>query len=181
MDSDTEFLVFGLDVGTTQCMFTDWEILTWGPVIDTRISQLVQLLLMLHLIPLRSKSMKVDFVRWSVGIPVIMQISRAPTVLEKLPGQTPGRAKIPSVLLYDKQSVSLNSTDSSLIKWLILPSLPHHPRGNCQEKWGSQLSDLSKDEKTKIKTGEWQKVEWFKRQSNMFVLMIASRLIRPSH
>ncbi|KAG7530478.1 hypothetical protein FFLO_05019 [Filobasidium floriforme] len=63
--------------------------------------------------------------------------SRAPAVLEKLPGQTPGKAKIPSVLLYDK-------------------------KGNCYEKWGSQVYNLDRKEREALKSGELIKSEWFK-------------------
>ncbi|KAH8087537.1 hypothetical protein HD553DRAFT_368436 [Filobasidium floriforme] len=63
--------------------------------------------------------------------------SRAPAVLEKLPGQTPGKAKIPSVLMYDKKGV-------------------------CHEKWGSQVYDLDRKEKAALKSGELVKSEWFK-------------------
>lgn len=32
------------------------------------------------------------------------------------------------------------------------------------QKWGSQVNDLDKTEKNKIKSGEWRKCEWFKRE-----------------
>jgi hypothetical protein len=35
-------------------------------------------------------------------------------------------------------------------------------RGVCQNKWGSQLTKLSREERTSINTGELQLVEWFK-------------------
>lgn len=32
------------------------------------------------------------------------------------------------------------------------------------QKCGSQVNDLDKAEKNKIKSGEWRKCEWFKRE-----------------
>lgn len=36
-------------------------------------------------------------------------------------------------------------------------------RGNCQAKWGSQVENLSRQEKAAIRKGELIKCEWFKR------------------
>ena len=41
--------------------------------------------------------------REMLTIIVLHHNSRAPAVLEKLPGQIPGKAKVPSMLLYDSK------------------------------------------------------------------------------
>ncbi|KAH8087461.1 hypothetical protein HD553DRAFT_322937 [Filobasidium floriforme] len=89
--------------------------------------------------------------------PYSTYLSIPPTVLEKLPGQTPGRAKVPTILLYDKRHVQLGDEVLGLaLTWLSGYS------GVCQDKWGSQLTNLSKEERTKISKGELQLAEWFK-------------------
>jgi hypothetical protein len=64
--------------------------------------------------------------------------SRQPAVLERLTGQVPGRAKVPSVLLYNRKGV-------------------------C-EKWGTQTEDLSKPDRTRLRDGDLIRCEWFKRE-----------------
>jgi hypothetical protein len=89
----------------------------------------------------------------------LLSLSVAPTVIEKLPGQTPGRAKIPSVLLYDKKYVFL-------LGKIAIPAdkidICFFRSGICQDKWGTQVSKLSKDERKDLSSGALQKVEWFK-------------------
>jgi hypothetical protein len=45
-----------------------------------------------------------------------------------------------------------------------VPSALVYDREGKVQKWGSQVNDLDKTEKNKIKSGEWRKCEWFKRE-----------------
>ena len=63
------------------------------------------------------------------------------------------------------------------LQWPSLkPDLLGIGSGKCHEKWGSQVEDLSRQEKAALKSGELVKSEWFKRKPTIVTLTAEAML-----